>query len=146
MTIFTSSFESGLLMTKYMMFERALDIAVRDIRLSDGTDITHDGIKEAICEEALLFDDCENVLLLEMEQIDMSTTISSLTPNCADRESDADPVVSFTTGDESEVMFLTACVIVDPIFPGAGLGLALSKDDSGGYAMIASTAFVNEPN
>ena len=146
MTIFTSSFESGLLMTKYMMFERALDMAVRDIRMSDGTDITHDSIKEAICDEALLFKDCEDVLLLEMESVDLNGTITALTPNCVDRSSDVDPVVSFTPGTESEVMFLTACIIVDPLFPGAGLGLALTKDGTGGYAMIATSAFVNEPN
>ncbi len=42
-------------------------------------------------------------------------------------------------------MFVRACMIVDPIFPGLGITLGLQRDNSGGLQMVTYTAFMNEP-
>jgi glycosyltransferase involved in cell wall biosynthesis len=34
----------------------------------------------------------------------------------------------------------------DPIFPMTGLGFHLPKDNTGAYALVSATAFVNEPD
>jgi hypothetical protein len=65
--------------------------------------------------------------------------------NCIDRTSDVDPVITFVPGARSEIMFVRACLIVDPIFPGMGLGAQLPVDASGGYAIVVQSAFMNEP-
>lgn len=144
-TIFLSVFEAGVLMTKYMMLERAVDMAVRDVRLSDGTGITHATLVSDICENAYIFKNCESTLLLELQPIPMDGTLVLDAISCIDRIEDVTPLVKFTPGAASEVMLVRACVIVDPMFPGTGLGLQLSKDASGGYAMRTASAFVNEP-
>jgi hypothetical protein len=36
-------------------------------------------------------------------------------------------------------------MIIDPIFPGLGISLGLRRDRSGGFQMVAYTAFMNEP-
>ena len=56
-----------------------------------------------------------------------------------------DPVVTFNPGSRSEIMFMRACVVIDPLMPGMGLGLHLPKDTSGGFALVSYSAFVNEP-
>ncbi len=42
-------------------------------------------------------------------------------------------------------MLIRACAKFDPIVPTTGLGFRLPKDNTGAYALISSTAFVNEP-
>ena len=42
-------------------------------------------------------------------------------------------------------MFVRACMITDPIFPGLGINLGLRKDKSGSYQLVTYTAFMNEP-
>ena len=54
-------------------------------------------------------------------------------------------MISFDPGTRSEIMVIRACLIVDPIFPGMGLGAMLPVDASGGYSIVMQSAFMNEP-
>ena len=64
--------------------------------------------------------------------------------DCVYRTSEIEPVVTFNSGDEGDLLFIRACVVVDPMYPNIGLGLILSKDSSGGVMLVASSAFANE--
>ncbi len=143
-TVF-SVFESGWLMTKYMMLDRGLDMAVREVRLGIEADPTHDVIRDKVCEYALILRDCQTSLVLEMVTIDSIADIPSTASTCVDRSVEDMPAMAFNTGARSEIVYLRACAIVDPIFPGMGLGLQLPKDATGGYALLASAVYVNEP-
>lgn len=147
MTIFISVFEGGLLMTKLVMLDRGLDVTVRAIRLAPGsTAITHLAVKEMICENAIILKDCEDNIQIEMVPISTTTwSMPTAAADCIDRESEIEPVVSFSAGDENDIMFIRACVVIEPMFPTAGLGLALTKDASGGVRILATSAFANEP-
>jgi Flp pilus assembly pilin Flp len=140
-----SVFESGWLMTQYMMLDRGLDLAVRDVRLGIDPEADHDSIRDAVCENAHILKDCRNSLVLEMIPIASAADVPSTTAPCVDRSSDDKTVTTFSTGTRSAIMYVRACAIIDPIFPGMGLGLQLNKDATGGYALLASAAFVNEP-
>ncbi len=48
-------------------------------------------------------------------------------------------------GTSNEMMLIRACVMLDPIFPTTGMGFHLPMDGTGAYALVSSTAFVNEP-
>ena len=147
MAIFSASFESGLLMTRYIMLERSLDIVVRDLRLGSFTNPTHDTIKKAVCDLTVIFPDCENILMLELTKVSTSTWLplpSDVT--CVDRSETVQHVTQFSTGLENELMLIRACAVFDPIFPGTGIGLQLPKENGGGYMLIARSAFVNEPS
>lgn len=147
MSLFISVFESGLMMTKVMMLERGLDLTVRQIRLAPAsTAITHDAVKGMICDHALILGDCEDNIQIEMVQIDTSTfAMPGRTSQCIDRESEIEPTLSFNVGGQNDIMFIRACVVVDPMFPNIGLGLVFTKDPSGGVRLVSSSAFANEP-
>lgn len=146
MTLFVSVFESGLMMTRLTMLERGLDLTVRAIRLSPGNaNITHAAVKQMICDNAGILHDCTNSLKVELLQVSPNAWIApSLAADCVDRTSEIEPVVTFNSGDEGDLLFIRACVVVDPMYPNIGLGLILSKDSSGGVMLVASSAFANE--
>ena len=56
------------------------------------------------------------------------------------------PVTTFDTGVGDNMMLIRACTKFDPIFPTSGLGFQLPRDNTGAYALVAATAFVNEPD
>lgn len=145
--LFLSVFESGLLMSRYVMLERGLDVTVRAIRTAPtGAVITHDTVREMICDNTIILPDCEDDTQIELVSIPTDTwTLPESTADCIDRESEVEPVVSFTPGVENEIMFIRVCYVVDPLFPSSGLGLRLKNDPTGGYRMIVTSAFANEP-
>ena len=142
--IMFSMFEAGWLMTQSMMLERALDVTVRDLRLGVQADLSHDNFKDLICNRASIIKDCEDNVLLELVPISTAADVPTTTV-CRDRSSDVDPVVTFNAGARSEIMYIRACVVIDPLMPGMGLGLHLPLDETGGFALVSYSAFVNEP-
>lgn len=145
LTVFMSAFESGLLMTRQAMLERAMDVSIRDLRL--GWRPTHDELKARICAVATVFPNCLNAVMLELRPVD-TTTWSPLNTNvtCVERNAPVQPLTTFVQGVPNEMMLVRACAVFDPIFPLTGMGLHLPLDVSGGYQLAASSAFVNEPD
>lgn len=137
--------EIGTLMTRSAMLERGLRVAMRDLRLGNIPNPTAELIKQKICDAAFLLSDCEQALMLELTPLPNAASYPSGQVKCVDRTSDVQPVVTFNPGAPSEIMLVRACIVVDPLFPGTGLGAMLPKDASGGYALVARSAFVNEP-
>jgi len=137
--------EAGVLMTRTVMLDRGLNIAIRDLRLGLTLGVTHDDIKQQICDAAFLLGACEDVVLLELSTLTDITSFPTGGANCIDRTEEIEPIISFTPGARSEIMFVRACLVVDPFFPGIGLGAMLPVDASGGYAIVVQSAFMNEP-
>lgn len=146
MALMVMSLELSLITLRHTMLERGLDMAVRDVRLGTGTAPTHDAIKQRICDEAYVISNCAENVRLEMVPTDMRnlTTLGG-TVQCTDKEETGAPVLSFTPGQQNQLMFLRACAKYDPIFPTWQLARALSRDASGQIAIVAMSAFVQEP-
>ena len=147
-TLFLSCVELGLITVRHTMLERGLDMAVRDVRLGTGrTPENHDELKDLICGYAGFIPDCRATLRLEMRPIEMRA-FAALSPNadCVDLSQPVLPLREFATGLSNQVMVLRACVKFDPVFPTTGLGRALATDGSGQAALIATSAFVQEPS
>lgn len=145
-TIFLSSVEMGMITLRHTMLERGLDLAVRNIRLGTGTAPQHDEIVEQICDYAGVIPDCGTTLRLEMVQVDLRDSVTfPSTVDCVDTSEEVQPVRSFVNGQENELMILRACVKFDPVFPTAGLGKQLQVDGAGQAALVAMSAFVQEP-
>jgi len=135
-------FDAGLMMTKKVMLERALDITVRELRLHSSPAYTNDYIKEKICDRALLLNDCSHSLLLELEVVDLDAGVTSPVA-CIDKEHDITPVTTWEPGQRNEVIYMRACVVVFPMLTGA---MSLFKNSEvTGVPLVADTAFVNEP-
>lgn len=144
--VFLSGYEVAMMNTRAVMVERAMDIAVRNIRLSSGAALNYDTILADICNDAFLIPDCTNTMKIELTSVD-TTTWTGMTDavDCIKRDSTIQPVVQFTNGLQNELMLIRICAVVDPVFPGIGVGRTMPKDSSGGYQIIATSAFVNEP-
>lgn len=145
--LFLFAVELGLLMTKQVMLEFAMDVAMRDLRLGRMEDPSSDILKDEICDRAKIIGDCRDTIMIEMRPIDTNTWVMPAAPvSCVDREEELQPVVTYNPGAQNQIMLVRACVIVEPLFPGTGLGAMLDLDANGGYGMAAISAFVNEPS
>ena len=151
LTVFMSAFESGLLMTRQVMLERAMDLSIRNLRLGLWDDPLNPPtvvmLKQEICDWATVIPDCMDALMMELRPVSTATW-TPLDPNitCVNRSEVIQPVVEFNVGVENEMMLVRACAVFDPIFPLTGMGLNLPLDPSGGYQLAATSAFVNEPD
>ncbi|WP_226779239.1 TadE/TadG family type IV pilus assembly protein [Oceaniglobus trochenteri] len=146
MGIFLCSAEMGVIQMRQAMLERAMDVVVRDLRLGKPEYRDPDNLKAAVCDEALLLTDCETNMKLEMGPVPTrGFTYRTGSADCVNREQTSKPVVNYTSGANNEVMLIRFCYLHDPIFPAIGLGAILPPVTNGGYKMMASTFFVNEP-
>lgn len=146
--VFLSAYEVAIMNIRAVMMERATDIAVREIRLASGSDIQHDDVRFNICSNVLVIPDCLNVTKIELTRVDRDTWTANVedTPDCRDRLDEIKPPKNFQNGQQNDLMLIRVCAVVDPIFPTFGVGRTIPKDESGGYMILASSAFVNEPN
>ncbi len=144
--MFCAAVELGMITFRHSMLERGLDMAVRDVRLTTGADIQHDDIVTRICGYSGFLPDCSDNLRLEMIPLDMRNFASaSTTANCVDHSLAANPIRQFTNGQQNQMMLLRACFVFKPVFPLTGLGRHLTTDGAGHAAMVATSAFVQEP-
>lgn len=141
-----SAVELGFMTMRNTMLERAVDMTVRDIRLGTQVNFQHDDIKRTVCERAGMLPDCDANLRLEMIQVDpRNWSAPDPTADCTDQSEEARPVRNFVNGQENEMMLIRACYKFRPVFPLTGLGKSLTTDGAGHAAMVASSAFVQEP-
>ncbi|AGI66828.1 hypothetical protein OAN307_c11260 [Octadecabacter antarcticus 307] len=146
-----SGFELGLLMTRHVMMERGIDMAVRQVRLNTGTPITEQQFKTMICNAAAIIPDCMTMLRLELRPIDLrhsgSESENSIPreASCTDLSYPFQPARNFQSGIANEMMIVRACGKFVPMLPEFGLGYFLSRMDGGYYRLVSTTAFVMEP-
>lgn len=141
-----SSLESGLMMTRHVMLERGLDITVRALRLGLWTAPDHDDLKRAICDSALIIPNCSDSLSVELLPVSTATwVLPAGAVSCTDRSEEIQPVTQLVPGISNELMLIRVCSKFSPFFPATGLGMNLPKDGAGHYALVSSSAFVNEP-
>lgn len=147
-TIFLSAYEVAIMNIRAVMMERALDVVVRDIRLAGGAQIQHDAVRTSICNNAILIPSCTDVTKIELTRIDRETWTTNLSDqaDCQDREDEIKPPKNFQNGSQNDLMLIRVCATVDAIFPTFGVGRTIPKDERGGYILMSSSAFVNEPS
>ena len=150
MFLFLTGFESGYYMVRNVMLERAVDVAVRDVRLGNGSVPRFEKLKERICEQASIIPDCVNSVQIEMQSVAItpgSTTAVNGPVRCVDRLSEEDPETGtiYDAGNENELMIVRVCALSQPLFPTTRLGVGMKVDVEGNYAIVATSGFVNEP-
>ena len=127
------SVEMSFFAIRHMLLDRGLDMTVRFVRLNTNTPMSHQTIKDKICETAGFLQDCEETLRLEMIRVDPRDFAAfDQSPDCVDTSIDPRPVRGWNQ--------------FEPFFPTTGLGYALEKDGAGRASMVSSAAFVQEPN
>lgn len=147
MMFLLTGIELGMVTLYHSGLERAMDLTVRDIRLSTGSAPQHDQIKELICERAGFIHNCGDNLKLEMVQVDPRAWVGiSEYATCSDASKEVQPKTTFKNdAADNELMILRACAKIDPVFPTTGLGKNIQKDGAGQYALVSTSVFVQEP-
>lgn len=148
--LFLTGFESGYYMVRNVMLERAVDVAVRDVRLGNGKVPQFAALKERICEQATIIPDCKNSIQIEMQNIAIApggTAAVRTAAKCVDHLSTEDSITGTTydVGEQNQMMMVRVCALSKPLFPTTGIGVGMQVDSLGNYALVATTAFVNEP-
>jgi len=146
MTLFLMVVETGVLLTRGVMLDRAVDISMRELRLGTLTPMTHAGLKTSICANSVIIPDCENVVLIELRPVSTATWATLTGPTtCVDRSAVVQPVLDFIQGVQNEMMVVKVCAVFDPFFPSGQLAAQIKMDNDDGYALVAMSAYVNEP-
>lgn len=155
--LFIAVFETGMILTRQVMLERALDSTVRLLRLDqvvapEEPDAFAAAVRQNICANTLVIPNCMDVLQLDLRSIDQTNYIlPDSNALCINRNDmlppGANQVFQGRNNDGFDnLMLVRTCVVVDRILPISGFGLNLTRDDTGGLHMISSTIFVNEPD
>ncbi|GHA42004.1 hypothetical protein GCM10008927_03070 [Amylibacter ulvae] len=150
--MFALAIEGGWFTAQKVFLERAVDISVRNLRLGKirGTaeKDAYDVLKDEICEHAGIVNDCANSMKLEMYQLSPDESFTLGTRDCVERkpeDPDAVPTRTFTMGNFGDVMFVRACIVVDPLFSVTPITPAFELDNSGGFFLSTYTAYAVEP-
>ena len=149
---FLMTYEQGMISLRNVMLERGVDMAVREVRIGAMPEPTGPLLKTAICGYALILPDCEDQIELEMVVRDVRNWVDiPARVRCIDRRVTTQASVDFVNGGNNKLVFLRACIRLDPMMPTTGIGRAIvdaadGNDAAGGsYALVASAAFVVEP-
>lgn len=152
-TIFTASFESSMFMSRYVMFERAVDLTVRQLRLGTFTNPTHQNIKRTICRSGMMINDvadCMNSMKIWMQPVNTANFNMVAPPrSCVDKSqpinTDEPPTNEFALGTDNDIMLMRICMKADPMFPTTAVSVKMPVEPDGSYVMLVTTTFVNEP-
>ncbi|NND17888.1 MAG: pilus assembly protein, partial [Silicimonas sp.] len=156
MTLFLMGFEAGYYMVRNVSLERAVDITVRDLRLSNGALPDLNEFKQRLCTQASVFDDCANLVTVDVEPIARGSggiaAIANGPVRCIDRNGTPQnngngnsPTETYNMGAMNEMMVMRVCLMTDPLFPTSGLAVGMKMETNKKYAIVATTAFVTEP-
>jgi len=152
-TIFTASFESSLYMAKFVMFDRGVDMVMRQVRLGNAGNMPHQELKKQICEEGLLISsmaDCLNKMKIWMQPVNTADFAMVAPPvTCVEQASQVNtgepPANEFAYGTDNDIMLVRICLKEWPIFPTTAVSVKMPRQPDGSVAMIVTSVFVNEP-
>ncbi len=146
MTLFFSVIEVSIFMARDVMLERALDMSVRLLRLGQLDPATQDHLQQLVCDNAMIFKNCQESIKIELTRISTkSWDLPTTNVTCVKRSEKIQPEVGFNTGNRNDLMLVRACAVVDPFFGSTPLVMQMPTDASGGYSIVAMSTFVNEP-
>ena len=147
MFFLASMVEASTFMMRWMLLDRSLDIAVRELRLRTTNPPTFDELRQMLCDNMRL-PDCMNSLHLELSIVDQATW-SGLgdAPLCRDRSQPIIPVTekNIPASLPNQFMTIRACALMEPLFGKVGIGAILPKDSNGELQVLAYSAYVQEP-
>jgi hypothetical protein len=148
MLLFIAVAETGMILTRQVLMERSLDEAVRVMRLAQNLTLTPDAIEDEICANTSAIPNCETVLIVDVQVLEpYEFEVPEEDPLCVDRnDMEIRPANTFEQGTDNEMVLIRICAVVDRLIPFSGYGLNLTRDESGGMHMVATSVFINEPD
>lgn len=141
-----SVFDIGGLVVQSTLLDRALDKAVRVLRVNGGVStISQTQFRDQVCGGMLMYaSGCAANLTVEMTVIKTTASFPTANATCVSKTVPA-PTVSYASGARSDMVFVRSCLSVAPLMPFLGTGLGLPRNASGRFDLVASSGFMNEP-
>jgi Flp pilus assembly protein TadG len=147
-----SAIELSMITVRQTMLDRGLDMTMREVRIGTEQNYTHDQVRDRICEGAVVFDDCNKLLRLEMIHSDPRdyTPLPNIVDcvvvlNEGEHDETLNPVREFTNGQANQFMIVRACILYEPSFPTSLMALVRQRDAAGRSALVAVSSFTQEP-
>jgi len=145
--MFLTSTDFSIMMLRQIYLDRALDIAVREVRLGNVPANGFDGFREAICQNTILTPTCVETITVEMRPIS-AAEFATLDPNvqCVNRKEEFHPMLDFNPGGGGqELMLIRTCTVSNPfiVLNGWIFGAPRGPDDD--FMSVSVAVFVNEP-
>jgi hypothetical protein len=147
LAVLYTSVDFGSVMIRQVFLDRAVDMAVREVRLGNVPSNGHDMLRDLICERTVLLGNCAAGLTIELKPIDTATWAGLSDPiTCIDRAQPIQPSLTFNpSAGNQHLMLVRVCASVDPFLSITGMVLGLGNDTGGDLRLIAQSAFTNEP-
>lgn len=141
-------FEAGFYMLRQTMLHAGVDKVVRDLRVQP-RNVPIQRFIDDVCDQSLVLGGrCREHLVVELYTIeDDASDYPTGNAPCADRAAgpgSVRPVTQFDPSQQQRLVFLRACMVVDPLIPGIGLATGMVNDPTGGIRMISTSAYMSE--
>ena len=133
---------------------RSVDKVVRELRLGNYGSITHQALKQKICEAGMLTGSksgCMNAMKIWMQPINTGTfAMGSTAKTCVDKASDINtgdpPANEYAMGTDNDIMLVRICMKEWPMFPTSAISVKMPTDSNdGSVSMVVTSVFVYEP-
>lgn len=146
-----ATIDLGIVSMRAVLLERAVDLTVRELRLGNPAINSHADIKAAICDVSINLPNCNELLALEMIKLDMQNWTDPTTGQyCVDTtellRTGTPSEGTIEWGGGHEALLIRACYKFRPVTPAGWMTAKLATDENGFSALVAASAFVNEPN
>jgi len=140
-----SSIDYGVVMLRQVFLDRAVEMTAREVRLGHVSSFTD--FRDRVCGRTILLNNCAQTIAIEMRVVDPANTAGMVQQaQCVNRREEIAPLLEFTPGGGlQELMLVRVCVAADPFLRLTGIVMGMSELPTGGHAVIARTAWVNEP-
>lgn len=145
--MFLTSTDFSVMMLRQIFLDRALDIAVRQVRLGNVPPDGIQGFQDAICRNTILTPSCIDTITVEMRPISPAE-FSALDPTvqCVNREEEFHPVLDFNPGGGGqELMLIRACTVSNPFIAANGWIFGGPRGPDDDFMSVSIAVFVNEP-
>lgn len=143
-----SMIEMGAILTKRALLDSAASEVSRSIYTGAAAngEVDKEELETEICRLiSIIDDDCEDNLVLEVTEITDFTAIPTSDAVCHESDEAIKPAVSFESGSAKTIMYMRICLSTPVFVPTMGLGLNMTKTDSGNFQIVSALAFANEP-
>lgn len=124
------------------IFDRALDVVVRQVRLGVGPG-NYQQFKDAVCRNYNSDVPCNENLTLALLPMVQGGAIPG-DKQCRNRASAIEPPIEYDEGAGNELMLVRACMYIDPLLTVVPFAV-WGRNETTGYRFRAVSAFVNEP-
>lgn len=142
--IFLWTIDITIVLMRATLFDRALDVVVRQVRLGSGP-ATYQDFKNAICAAYPGDVDCNANLSLALLPMAQGAAIPG-DVECRDRASAIDPPTDYDAGASNQLMLVRACMYIDSFISlKAFLWQGGGEPPPAEYRFRGLSAFVNEP-